>query len=224
MANDLLPGVKTPAKNDQIISYYALRILIGATGILLPLLLIIGNLVANNTLQIEFSVSDYYDNSTAGDILVGVLFVLGFFLMTYKGYDKIDSRAANLGCVFALGVALFPTTSTNHIVHIMHFVFAVLLFSVFIFFSVYLFRKTNPNTARTRQKDKRNRVYLACGIVMIACIVGIAIGMLWLETVSATYHLVFWFESLALIAFGVSWVVKAEFLFLKDKGDRLAQN
>ena len=217
MENDLLPGVKTPAKNDQIISYYALRILIGATGILLPLLLIIGNLVANNTLLIENSVSDYYDNSTAGDILVGVLFVLGFFLMTYKGYNRTDSIAANLGCVFALGVALFPTTSTNNIVHTMHFVFAVLLFSVFIFFSIYLFRKTDPNKVYTKQKDKRNKVYLLCGIIMILCIVCIAIGMLWLETLSATYHLVFWFESIALIAFGVSWVVKAEFLFMKDK-------
>jgi hypothetical protein len=218
MSNDLLPGVKTPAKNDQIVSYYALRILIGATGVLLPFLLIIGNLVANGTLQIEFSVSDYYDNSTAGDILVGVLFVLGFFLMTYKGYDKTDSRAANLGCVFALGVALFPTTSTNNIVHIMHFVFAVLLFSVFIFFSIYLFRKTGPGR-RTRQKNKRDKVYLICGIVMIFCIVSIAIGMLWLKEQSAEYHLVFWFESLALIAFGISWITKAEFLFLKDEED-----
>src|SRR6188768_127088 len=101
MDNDLMPGVKTPAKNDQIISYYALRILIGATGILLPLLLVLGNLIAFNNFKIEFSVSDYYDNSTAGDILVGVLFVLGFFLMTYKGYDRTDSRTANLGCIFA---------------------------------------------------------------------------------------------------------------------------
>ena len=66
MNNDLMPGVKTPAKNDQIVSYYALRILIGATGILLPLLLIIGNLIANNSLQIEFSVSDYYDTMYCG--------------------------------------------------------------------------------------------------------------------------------------------------------------
>ena len=219
MTNDLMPGVKTPAKNDQIVSYYALRILIGAAGILLPLLLIIGNLIANNSLQIEFSVSDYYDNSTAGDILVGVLFVLGFFLMTYKGYDKTDSRVANLGCVFALGVALFPTTSTNHVVHIMHFVFALLLFTVFIVFSIYLFRKTDADKVYTKQKDKRNKVYLACGIIMILCIAGIAIGMLWLEKLSTTYHLVFWFELVAFIAFGVSWVVKAEFLFLKD-GDK----
>ena len=219
MNNDLMPGVKTPAKNDQIVSYYALRILIGAADILLPLLLIIGNLIANNSLQIEFSVSDYYDNSTAGDILVGVLFVLGFFLMTYKGYDKTDSQVANLGCVFALGVALFPTTSTNYVVHIMHFVFALLLFTVFIVFSMYLFRKTDTNTVYTKQKDKRNKVYLACGIIMILCIAGIAIGMLWLEKLSTTYHLVFWFELVAFIAFGVSWVVKAEFLFLKD-GDK----
>ena len=218
MTTDLMPGVKTPEKNNQIVSYYALRILIGATGILLPLLLIIGNLIANNTLQIEFSVSDYYDNGTAGDILVGVLFVLGFFLMTYKGYDRTDSRAANLGCVFALGVALCPTTSNNNIIHIMHFVFAVLLFSVFIFFSIYLFRKTGPGR-RTKQKDNRNRVYFVCGIIMIGCIVGIAISMIWLESVSADYHLVFWFESLALISFGFSWVTKAEFLFLKDEGN-----
>jgi uncharacterized membrane protein len=217
MANDLMAGVKTPVKNDQIISYYALRILIGATGLLLPVLLIIGNFIAYNNFNIEFSVSDYYDNSTAGDILVGVLFVLGFFLMTYKGYDKTDSRIANLGCVFALGVALFPTTSSNHVVHIMHFVFALLLFTVFIVFSIYLFRKTDPNAVKTKQKDKRNKVYLACGIIMILCIAGIALGMLVFEKASEVYHLVFWFESIALIAFGFSWITKAEFLFMKDK-------
>lgn len=215
MADDILPGIKTPAKNDQIISYYALRTLIGATGILLPLLLIIGNLVASNTMHIEFSVSDYYDNSTAGDILVGVLFVLGFFLMAYKGYDRTDSIAANLGCAFALGVALFPTTSPNNIVHTMHFVFALLLFSVFIFFSIYLFRKTGPGR-RTKQKDKRNRVYLTCGIVMIACILGIAASMFFFESFADTWHVVFWLESVALISFGISWVTKAEFLFLRD--------
>jgi len=220
MQKDIMPHVKTPEKNDQIISYYALRILIGATGILLPLLLIIGNLIANRTLNIEFSVSDYYDNGTAGDILVGVLFVLGFFLMTYKGYDRTDSITANLGCLFALGVALFPTTSCNRVVHSMHFVFAVLLFSVFSFFSLYLFRKTDPAKKLTRQKEERNIVYLVCGIIMIACIAAIAVCMIWLDELSTKYRLVFWFESLALISFGISWITKAEFLFLKDEENR----
>ena len=217
MSNDLLPGVKTPAKNDQIISYYALRILIGATGMLLPFLLIIGNLIANQTLHIEFSVSDYYDNGTAGDILVGVLFVLGFFLMAYKGFDRIDSITANLGCVFALGVALCPTTSSNQVVHILHFVFAMLLFSTFIFFSIYLFRKSDPQKKCSPQKNKRNVIYLVCGIIMIVAIASIVVSIFWLEEASQQYHLVFWFESLALISFGFSWITKAEFLFLKDE-------
>jgi len=215
MAADLMPGVKTPTNNNQVISYYALRILIGATGVLLPVLLIIGNLIANETLAIEFSVSDYYDNGTAGDILVGILFVLGFFLMAYKGYDKIDSRAANFGCVFALGVALCPTTSTNHFIHVLHFVFALLLFSVFIFFSIYLFRRTGPGR-RTKQKVKRDKLFMVCGILMICCIAGIALSMLVFESAALTYHLVFWFESVALIAFGVSWITKAEVLFADE--------
>src|SRR4030095_11405961 len=154
--------------NDQIIPYYVLRVLIGAAGICLPFLLVIGKLIYNGSFKLEYSISDYYDNSTAGDILVGVLFALAFFLVSYKGYAPIDSIAANFGCAFALGVALFPTTSSNKFVHFAHFVFALLLFSVFIFFSIYLFRKKAPHP--TKQKKNRNKVYLVCGVLMIVCI------------------------------------------------------
>jgi hypothetical protein len=53
---------------------------------------------------------------------------------------------------------------------------------------------------------------------MILCIAGIALGMLVFEKASEAWHLVFWFESIALIAFGFSWITKAEFLFMKDGG------
>jgi hypothetical protein len=201
--------------NDQIIPYYVLRVLIGAAGICLPFLLVIGKLIYNGTFELEYSISDYYDNGTAGDILVGILFALAFFLVSYKGYAAIDSIAANFGCAFALGVALFPTTSTNKFVHYSHFVFAVLLFSDFIFFSIYLFRKKNPNP--TAQKEKRNAVYLICGVIMTVCIVAIAAAELFLnEEVRNKLHLVFWMESLALFSFGFSWITKAEMVF----GDR----
>lgn len=195
--------------NDQIIPYYTLRVLIGAAGISLPFLLWIGKWIYSKTFQIEYSISDYYDDGTAGDILVGVLFALAFFLVSYKGYAPIDSIAANLGCVFALGVALCPTMSTNRTVHILHFVFAFLLFSVFIFFSIYLFRKKSPHP--TKQKKNRNRVYLICGIVMIICIAAIAAYQFF--DLNPSWHPVFWFESLALVSFGFSWITKAEVLF-----------
>jgi len=195
--------------NDQIIPYYTLRVLIGAAGISLPLLLWIGKLIFNNSWQIEYSISDYYDNGTAGDILVGVLFALAFFLVSYRGYAPIDSIAANFGCAFALGVALCPTTSDNKIIHILHFVFALLLFSVFIFFSIYLFRKKSPHP--TKQKKNRNKGYLICGILMIICIAGIAVYQIF--DLNSSWHPVFWLESLALISFGFSWITKAEVLF-----------
>jgi len=198
--------------NDQIIPYYVLRVLIGAAGICLPFLLVIAKLIYNGTFELEYSISDYYDNGTAGDILVGVLFALAFFLVSYRGYAAIDSIAANFGCAFALGVALFPTTSTNKFVHYSHFVFAVLLFSDFIFFSIYLFRKKNPNP--TAQKEKRNAVYLICGVIMTVCIIAIAAAELFLnEEVRNKLHLVFWMESLALFSFGFSWITKAEMVF-----------
>lgn len=211
------PGKNKP--NDQIISYYTLRILIGATGILLPLLVVLGKWISQGSAALEFSISDYYDNGAGGDILVGVLFVLGFFLLSYKGPERIDNRAADIGCVAALGVALFPTTWCNTCwVHYMHFVFAFTLFSVFIFFSLVLFRKSGPGGHMTNAKKNRNKVYFICGLIMVGCILAIAVSLLLLKPeTSSKYSLVYWFESIALAAFGISWITKSEMIYLKDK-------
>ncbi len=202
---------------QQIISYKTLRVFIGVAGISLPLLMMIGKVISSNSMQLEFSVSDYYDDGTAGDFFVGILFALGFFLFSYRGYEAIDNRIANVGAVMALGVALFPTTSKILWVHYMHFVFAILLFIVFIIFSIYLFRKKNKNETPTDEKKDRNKIYLTCGIIMIASIIGIAICMIWFEEICAKMSLVFWGETVALISFGISWLTKSEWLYLKDK-------
>ncbi len=199
---------------QQIISYFTLRKLIGVLGIILPLLMVIFKYISEKSTVVEFSISDYYDNGSAGYVLVGVLFVLGFFLLSYKGYEKIDDHASDVGCIAALGIALFPTTSSIKAVHIMHFVFAFLLFSTFIFFCLYLFRKTSGAKTVTKKKVLRNRVYVTCGVIMIACIIGIALASFnILGTAAENYHLVFWFETIALFSFGFSWIVKGELLW-----------
>ncbi len=208
--------------NQQIISYFRLRQLIGILGIALPLLMVVFKYISSNSWQIEFSISDYYNDGSAGYVFVGVLFVLGFFLMSYKGYEKIDDRASDFGCICALGVALFPTTSTNNFVHIMHFVFALLLFSTFIFFSLYLFRKTSSPKTITKKKVMRNRVYVTCGIIMIVCIIGIALASLGvMGSAAGKYKIVFWLEAVALGSFGFSWIVKGELLW-KDASTNTA--
>lgn len=213
------PFTPQDRKQNQIISFLRLRTMIGALGILLPFALVISDSIARKILGVEFSISDYYDNGVSGDLLVGVLFVLGFFLLSYKGYEPIDNKVSNLSCLFALGVALFPTTSEIKIVHILHFVFAFLLFSTFIFFCIYLFRKkdkhiTGPITAI---KKTRNKVYLACGIIMILCIIIIALASFdVLGAAADKFNLVFWFETIALVAFGFSWITKGGELIFKD--------
>jgi hypothetical protein len=214
------PDISPDRKKNQIISFLRLRTMIGALGILLPFILVISDSIANCKLGIEFSISDYYDNGISGDLLVGVLFVLGFFLLSYRGYEPIDSRLSNLGCLFALGVALFPTTSENNLVHTLHFVFAFLLFTSFIIFSVYLFRKKDKNSTEpiSAVKAARNKIYLTCGIIMIGCIIIIALASFdVLGDASDKYNLVFWFETIALIAFGFSWITKGGELIFKDE-------
>jgi hypothetical protein len=45
------------------------------------------------------------------NVLVASLCVLGTFLLTYKGYDKLDSRITNVCGAATIGVALFPTSN-----------------------------------------------------------------------------------------------------------------
>ena len=207
----------SPEVRRQIIEHKTLRILIGAAGVLLPLLLFTGNWISECTTHLEFSISDYYDNGAAGDILVGILFVLGFFLFSYHGYDAKDDLTANLGGAFALGVALFPTTSANPVIHSLHFVFATLLFVAFAVFSIWLFRKSNvPKEQWTKKKSKRNMIYFLCGIIIIACIVAIPVCIFFFHQATIDCHLVFWIESIALLSFGFSWLTKAEWFMLKD--------
>jgi hypothetical protein len=201
---------KQPAsrKDQQIIGYQYLRMLIGACGIALPGICLIYGL-ANGGVQ--ESISDYYYTGVR-DIFVGILFVLGFFLLSYRGYEAIDSRFANLGFFFALGVALFPCKSPTSFFPIIHFASAFLLFSVFIFFSLFLFTKSAKDGIRTPDKDKRNRIYIVCGWVMIFCIVGIGLGMALLSgRQMQDGKITFWLETVALVAFAISWLTKAKF-------------
>ncbi|MBI1768397.1 MAG: hypothetical protein HY015_08340 [Bacteroidetes bacterium] len=200
-----------PREEQQIISYLTLRVLIGAAGIALPVLCPIVTYILSGYFFMP-SISDYY-YSPARNIFEGILFVLAFFLLAYRGYDTRDSIIANFGFAFALGVALLPCQSSYSAIH---FISAGLLFGVFIWFSLVQFTK-HKGDVKSESKVTRNRVYVICGWVMVASIVGIALSEIAMsETMRAQNHVVFWCESIALWAFGCSWLVKGEVLW-KDE-------
>jgi hypothetical protein len=201
-------------ENRLVFSYLALRSVIGALGTLLPFLLALGALILFGT-GIQDSVSDYY-HTEMGGVFVGMLFAIGFFLLSYKGYEPADSFAGTVAWIAAVGVALCPVGTA---VGYLHYIFAALFFLTLTYFSLFLFTKTNPDGKPTRRKLQRNRIYRICGYTMFACIVLVGVysaNLGGIKVSLAPYNPIFWLEAIAIVAFGISWIVKGEAL-LKDE-------
>jgi len=217
-------------KNESlIVSYKALRRLIGIMGILLPIINILGGcLIAK--LPIQQSISMYYYTNMR-DFFVGLMFVVSLFLITYKGYNTLDLITSIITGAAGLGVAIFPCFSEMYIGQkvgifqlspetsfIVHLTCAALFFVLLAFTSVFLFtRKHKDSNLVTPQKKIRNIIYVVCGILMLACVLGMLLSILIL-TKEQRYDskIILILESIALFSFGVSWLVKGETLF-RDK-------
>lgn len=206
--------------SSLVLSYLGLRRAIGILGVGLPLALVIGKIILESP-GIEPSISDYY-YTVMGNVFVGTLCAIGVFLMSYRGYERADDIAGDLACFFVVGVALFPTTpDTNpshmqEIVGYIHYSFAAAFFFTLAYFCLALFRKTNPTKPMTPRKVQRNRVYKTCGYLILICIAVLAAYFALLRgTAVDRLDPVFWLESIAVVAFGISWLVKGEAL-LRD--------
>ena len=203
-----------------VISYFTLRKAVGVLGIVLPIILVFGNILATGEWKILNSISSYY-HTIMRNGFVGILCGVALFMFSYRGHKYIDNLAGDLACIFALGIAFFPNNTANpsDIINILHLISAILFFLVLIFFSLVLFTKTDPDKEMTAQKKNRNTIYYTCGFTMLGSILSIAIYMLWIKgkyPAIDSLSLVFWFETIALLAFGLSWLTKGQAI-LKDK-------
>jgi len=218
--------VEIKSGDSLIMSYLSLRIIIGILGVVLPLILLIGaNLFYD--CQVQESISAYYHTGMR-DFFVGIICAIAVFLFTYKGYERKDDIAGNFACVFALGVAFFPSSYfgikthcipkhlDNGFFDILHLVSAGLLFTMLAYFSYFLFTKSKGTP--TSQKLKRNVLYKCCGILIVVCILAITLYVLFLRDKFPRlqpFAPIFWLESIALWAFGFSWLTKGE-MIMKD--------
>lgn len=205
-------------ERSMVFSYLELRKAIGFLGIALPFVVSLGALIFFQT-GVQSSISAYYYTEMR-DVFVGILCIIGFFLLSYRGYERSDDIAGDLGCLFAVGAALFPTaldctdTSGAHIIGFVHFAFSAAFFLTLIYFSLFLFTKTDPkNNSLPRKKQQRNKVYKACGYTMAVCILLIATYSILpsgMKSLFEEYKPVYWLEALAVIAFGISWITKGQ--------------
>jgi hypothetical protein len=206
-------------RDPRVISYLTMRKAVGYTGILLPFVLAAGNwLIFSGRLQ--QSLSDYFYTGMRG-FLVGGLCVIGAFLLAYHGDERWDSLVTNAAGIGAIGVALFPTPPRHpsffqDAAGYFHYAFGGVLFTALAVIALWLFRRAGPDHGRSRLKALRDRIYLTCGIVIVVALILAGFASLPLADGLSRLDPVFWFETTAVVAFGVSWLVKGQAI-LRDR-------
>ena len=210
----ITPATQPPYRPDDR-SDHAHRQLIGYIGLVLPILLIFIAIARDGVARwrsLESISAYYYTGAVAA--FVGMLVALALFLFTYRGYKNkyywADRAASITAGAAALGVAFFPAAAPpgvaplswwSPLTGVLHHVFAVVLFAMFAVFALWLFRITATGEPISPGKQRRNGVYLACGMVIV-------VSVIWAGVAGLNGRSIFWAESLALVAFAVSWLVK----------------
>lgn len=201
-------------EQNAVTSYRDLRRGVGILGLVLPFALVIGNL------GLERSISAYYYTDMR-NWFVGTMWATGFFLIFYR-YGKPDTVLSSVAGVLAILVSLFPTTpeelnppAHQVVIGAFHLAFAGGFLLLLAYFCLFLFTRSDVSPQdMTRRKKLRNKIYRGCGIAMTAGVV-IAALFQWLTSSAFrdAWHPVFWCEAVAVIAFGIAWLIKGETLF-----------
>jgi hypothetical protein len=221
--------------NDLVFSYMTLRNLIGFSGMLLPLILYIFTVRAPADNLVEPSISDYYYTSN-GDVLVVILCSLSVFLFTYNGYEWREKLWTIQAAICGLGVAFSPTvtkysresfsvhTSLNEVPMVFgferHLLFAAWFFICLSIIALVYFPKSDATSdvnveGNRTSKGKRNLVYRVCGITMLLCVLILALyfQVSVFRNAMGDFPVVFVLETVAIEAFGISWITKGETLW-----------
>ena len=193
-----------------------LRKLIGYTGMLLPwmVILLIGYFPASIS-------ATYYTNAC-----VPFMIILGNasgFLISYKGYEKIDDVLLTCAGISGLLICLFPCAINgvtgevgtflldSRLSNVIHMISAIVFFALLAYNSLFLFTKGVGEP--TKNKRRRNLIYRICGIGMVSS---------FLILLLPYFHIQIWLiETIALSFFGISFLTKANiypWLFC-DKAD-----
>lgn len=198
------------------------RRFIGIMAALLPVIVIIISAIAQ---YVPFSLSSSVYIESGKILFNGILISAGLFLIYYEGYEKIDSIVNTIIGIAIILITVFPTPPDypfvgnigllflpQNISGIFHYIFAGTAFLGLALNSIFLF--TRSSGEKTKRKKIRNAIYITCGLIMILCL----IFMVALKTVVQWNYWVLAWETVFMLTFGVSWLVKGEAItFFNDK-------
>ena len=202
-------------------SYLLIRLVIGFLGWALPVVVVVGSLVLGDDDPRKDSLSAYY-HSGMGDVFVGSLCATALFLLSYMAFERNwDNVFSIVAGVAALGVALLPTRSEEApltpvqealgegVVAALHFtsagIFILALGAICYRFGLGEARRPDRTPA---QQARGRALHHGCAYaIVVALAYVLAAAVLPLPGVLDEKAL-FLGETLAVVAFGVSWFVK----------------
>jgi hypothetical protein len=205
----------SPATRDPIVDAYRfLQVLVGIIAILLPIVTVALVWLIDGG-PVRGSISAYY-YTRMGAYFVGSMCALGVIFASYRHHPRpeyvLDNRLSNIAGVLAVVVALVPTSSKDKptgwswVARTIHLSSATVLLLILAYLSYYRFTlpKDSPTTNRT--KHRQNQAYRWSGAIIVLGIASIAFA----NAIDADPWLSLTSESIAVIAFGVAWLVKSE--------------
>ena len=186
------------------INQYAIKFLIGAIAMLLPVLEMFVTAGQIRSISESFwAPHEFWIAHTlwSRNIFVGLLFAIAALLLTYNGRDENEMWLTKLAALAAFLIAMFPCgcfCDDEEIVPHVHALSAAAMFAVLAIFC-NIFRRRALEKGH-REARRRAFVYTACGIAMLVSIVLFIPGV-WADEKRLLYA-----EWLGLWAFGISWL------------------
>jgi hypothetical protein len=232
----LIPETKAPARPSVVEgldsrllylrSYLLMRAIIGFIGVTLPLVLVVGDhLIGRDVPFLRGALSDYY-YSGMRDFFVGSMFSAGIFLIAYKVFERsLNNVLTVVAGLSAFTLALFPTDrsvpdtpltplqdrfsepTVAHVHLISSGVFILSLAVISFFFGVQEGRRTQERpTGRAMLSPRFWRWFHWTAALLIL----VSVAFLGFTEFKHEYpaHSRFIAETVAIVAFGLSWLFK----------------
>lgn len=207
-----------PAFSQYEIDHHVLKLIVGL--IALSLASLTEWLSVN---PIESISASYHEGGAARDFFVGFLFAISAFFMAYNGEHVREMVLAKFAAAAAIGVAVFPCGCGTHeeIVPHVHYLSAAVMFTVLTCYCAIFYRRARAKPSR--EAAWRANIYALCGFAIVLAMAVLAFDFLAGGVISAKVgRLKFLGERIALVAFGISWLVASRALpFITAKYERV---
>jgi len=189
----------------KLLDYKTLRMSMGLIALCLPMTVSLASSTRLNSVS-----GAYY--TEARFILLFMLFLVGLLLFAYSGHSAQESMWSKVGGVASLLLVVFPADCTNCSTTIsgqIHFISGAVLFLILTYFCLMPFQKGTRGMEGKRAR--RSLIYRFCGWTMLACIVGLFFANILLSAAEINeWRLTYYGETIALIAFGIAWIVSGK--------------